>query len=93
MILSVKALISMKYAINISGAAFCTVISSVQFSHLNPSIAPGNHQWSGAAPLFSRRGLQMIIGVYMVLSNVNRSSINVLLLLYIVGLLRQALVQ
>jgi hypothetical protein len=81
MIISVRALISIKYDINISGAAFYTVISSVQFSHLNPSIAPGNHQWSGAAPLLSRRGLQMIIGVYMVLSNVNRSSANSFLLL------------
>jgi len=51
MIASVKALISIRYDININGAAFCTVISSAQFSHLNPSITPGNHQWKGAAPL------------------------------------------
>jgi len=44
MILNVKALISIRYDININGAAFCTVISSAQFSHLNPSITPGNHQ-------------------------------------------------
>jgi len=31
----------------------------------------------GAAPLFSRRGVQMIIGVYKFLSNVNKSSVNV----------------
>lgn len=72
-----NALISIKYDININGAAFCTVISSAQFSHLNPSITPGNHQWKGAAPLFSKRGVQMIIGVYVLLSNVNRSSVNV----------------
>ena len=77
MILSVKVLISMKYENNISGAAFCTVISSAQFSHLNPSKTPGNHQWKGAAPLFNRRGVQMIIGVYEFLSNVNKSSVNV----------------
>lgn len=77
MILNVKALISIRYDININGAAFCTVINSAQFSHLNPSITPGNHQWKGAAPLFSRRGVQMIIGVYGLLSNVNRSSVNV----------------
>jgi hypothetical protein len=76
-ILNVKVLISIKYDINIKGAAFCTVISSPQFSHLNPSITPGNHQWKGAAPLFSRRGVQMIIAVYELLSNVNRSSVNV----------------
>ena len=50
---------------------------SAQFSHLNPSITPGNHQRSSAAPLFSRRGVQMIIGVYRFLSNENRSSVNV----------------
>lgn len=72
-----KVLISIRYDINISGAAFCTVISSAQFSHLNPSITPGNHQWSGAAPLFSRRGVQMIIGVYAFSSRVNKSSVNV----------------
>jgi hypothetical protein len=76
-ILNVKVLISIKYDNNISGAAFCTVISSAQFSHLNPSITPGNHQRSGAAPHFSRRGVQMIIGVYGFLSNVNKSSVNV----------------
>ena len=63
-ILNVKVLISIKYDSNINGAAFWTVISSAQFSHLNPSITPGNHQCSGAAPLLSRRGVQMIIGVY-----------------------------
>ena len=76
-IVSVKALISIRYDININGAAFCTVINSAQFSHLNPSITPGNHQWRGAAPLFSRRGVQMIIGVYGFISNVNKSSVNV----------------
>jgi hypothetical protein len=73
----VKALISIRYDININGAAFCTVINSAQFSHLNPSITPGNHQWRGAAPLFNRRGVQMIIDVYVFLSNVNRSSVSV----------------
>ena len=63
MILNVKTLISIRYDINILGAAFCTVINSAQFSRLNPSITPGNHQWRGAAPPFSRRGVQMIIGV------------------------------
>ena len=77
MILNVEVLISIKYDINIIGAAFCGVVNSAQFSHLNPSITPGNHQWSGAAPLFSRRGVLMIIGVYRFLSNVNRSSVNI----------------
>ena len=77
MILSVKALISIRYDISINGVAVCTVINSAQFSHLNPSITPGNHQWSGAAPLFSRRGVQMIIGAYRFLSIENRSSVNV----------------
>jgi hypothetical protein len=36
--------ISIKYDININGAAFWIVISSAQFSHLIPSITPGNHQ-------------------------------------------------
>ena len=76
-IISVKILISIRYDINISGAAFCTVINRAQFSHLNPSITPGNHQWRGAAPLFSNRGVQMIIDVYRFPSNVNKSSINV----------------
>lgn len=76
-ILSVKVLILIRYDISISGAAFCTVISSAQFSHLNPSITPGNHQWSGAAPLFSRSGVQMIIGVYAFSSRANKSSVNV----------------
>jgi hypothetical protein len=58
----VKALISIKYDVNIIGAAFWIVISSVQFSHLSPSITPGNHQWSGAAPIFRSRGVQTIIG-------------------------------
>jgi hypothetical protein len=40
------------------------LLLGAQFSHLSPSITPGNHQWSGAAPLLSRRGVQMIIGVY-----------------------------
>ena len=40
-ILNVKVLISIRYDINISGAAFCTVINSAQFSHLNPSITLG----------------------------------------------------
>jgi hypothetical protein len=48
-----------------------------KFSHLNPSITPGNHQWSGAAPLFSRRGVQIIIGVHRFLSDVNKSYVNV----------------
>jgi hypothetical protein len=76
----------MRYDININGAAFCTGINSAQFSHLNPSITPGNHQWKGAAPLFNRRGVQMIIGVYEFLSNVNRSSVNVLNQLVGVGI-------
>ena len=70
-ILNVNVLISIRYDININGAAFCTVINSAQFSHLNPSITPGNHQWRGAAPLLSSRGVQMIIGVYGLFSNVN----------------------
>jgi len=37
-ILSVNVLISIRHDININGAAFCTVISSAQFSHLSPSI-------------------------------------------------------
>jgi len=77
MILNVKAMISIRYDININGASFCTVINSAQFSHLNPSITPGNHRWRGAATLFSRRGVQMIIVVYRFLSNVNKSSINI----------------
>jgi hypothetical protein len=77
MILNVKMLISIKHDISVKGTVFCTVISSAQFSHLNPSITPGNHQWKGAAPFFSRRGVQMIIGVYKFLSNVNKSSVNV----------------
>ena len=64
MILNVKALISIRCDTNINGAVPCNVIKSAQFSHLNPSITPGNHQWWGAVPLFSRRGVQMIIGVY-----------------------------
>jgi len=75
-ILNVKILISIRYDFNINGAAFFTVISTAQFSHLSPSITPGNHQWRGAAPLFNRRGVQMIIGVYGFLSNVNKSSVN-----------------
>jgi len=67
------AILSIRYDISITGVAFCTVINSAQFSHLNPSITPGNHQWRGAAPLFNRRGVQMIIGVYRFLSNVNKS--------------------
>jgi len=63
-ILNVKVSISIRYDINISRAAFCTVINNEPFSHLNPSITPGNHQWRGAAPRFNRRGVQMIIGVY-----------------------------
>jgi hypothetical protein len=76
-ILNVKMFISFRYDININGAAFLIVISSAQFSHLSYSITPGNHQWSGTAPRLSRRGVQMIIGVYKFLSNENRSSINV----------------
>ena len=53
--------------------ALYTVIKSAQCSHPNPSSTPGKHQWSGAAPLLNRRGVQMIIGVYEVLSNVKRS--------------------
>ena len=77
MIISVKVLISIRYEININGAAFCTVINSARFSHLNPSITPGNHQWKGAAPLFSRKGVQMTISVYGFRSNVNNFSISV----------------
>ena len=76
-ILSVKALISIRYDININRAAFCTVINSAQFSHLSPSLTPGNHQWSGAAPRYSSRGVQMIIDVYRFISNENRSSVNI----------------
>ena len=76
-ILYLKVLISIRYDINNNGAAFCTIINSAQFSHLNPSITPGNHQWRGAAPLFNRRGIQIIIGVYGILSKANKSSVNV----------------
>ena len=87
-------LISFKYDINIIGAAFCIVINSVQFSHLNPFVIPGNHQWSGAAALSSKRGVQIIIGVYRFLSNVSRSSVNVFTTTIKSGvLLRWALVQ
>jgi len=34
MILYVRVLISMKFDININGAAFCTVVNSARFSHL-----------------------------------------------------------
>ena len=74
MILSVKVFISINYENNINWAAFCTVIRSAQFSNLNPSITPGNHQLKGDGPLFNMRGVQMIIGIYEFLSNVNRSS-------------------
>jgi hypothetical protein len=77
MILSVKVLISIGYDININGAAFCTLINSAPFSHLNPSMTPGNHQWKVAGPLFNRIVVQMIIGVYEFLSNVNMFSVNV----------------
>lgn len=73
MIHNVKALISIRYDFNINGAVFCTVIKGAQFSHLNRSITPGNHHWRGAVPVFSRKGVQMIIGVYRFLSNVNKS--------------------
>lgn len=43
-ILDVNTLISIRYDISISGAAFWIVINSPQFSHLSPSITPGNHQ-------------------------------------------------
>jgi len=76
-ILNVKVLVSITFNININEAAFCNVINSAQFYHLNPSVTPGNHQWRGAAPLFNRRGVQMVIIVYGFLSNVNRSSVNV----------------
>ena len=76
-ILNVKVLMSIRYDININGAAFCTVVSSAQFPRLNASITPGCHQWRGAAPLFNRRGVQMIVGVYGFLTNANRSSVNV----------------
>jgi hypothetical protein len=56
LILTVKVFISVKYDININGAAFWIVVSTAQFSHLSPSITPGIHEWSGAAPLFNRRG-------------------------------------
>jgi hypothetical protein len=36
--------LSIRYDIRIIGVAFQIVISSVQFSHLNPSITPGNGQ-------------------------------------------------
>jgi hypothetical protein len=78
-ILNVKVFTSIRYDISINGAAFWIVVSSAQFSHLSPSITPGNHQWSGAAPLLSRRGVQMIIGVYGFSWNVNKSSISVLI--------------
>ena len=65
------------FDINIIGTAFFSVSNSAQCSHLNPSITPGNHHWSGAAPLFNKRGVQMITGVYRFLSIVNRSSVNV----------------
>jgi len=77
MILNVKTLISIRYDIEINGVAFCTVINSAQFSHLIPSITPGNHKWRGAAILLSRRGVQMIIGVYRFLSSVYKSSVNI----------------
>ena len=76
-IFNAKVLISIRYDVNINGAAFCTVINRAQFSHLSPSVTPGNHQWRGAAPLFSRRGVQMIIGVYGLISNVNKPSVNI----------------
>ena len=44
---------------------------------LSQPITPGNHQWRGAAPLFNNKGVQMIIGVYKFLSNVNKSTVNV----------------
>jgi hypothetical protein len=60
----VKILVSIRYDVSIIGAAFWIVINSVQFPHLNPSITPANHQWSGAAPIVSSSGVQMIIGEY-----------------------------
>ena len=75
-IAAVKVLISMRYDVNIIGAAFWIVISSVQFFHLSP-ITPGNYQWRGAAPIFSISGVQMIIGEYdmNISDNVNSSVI------------------
>ena len=77
-ILSVNLLISIRYDININWAAFCPVINSAHFSHLNPSITPGNHQCKGAAPHFNRRGVQMIIGVYEFLSGPLLTSLSLL---------------
>jgi hypothetical protein len=76
-ILSVKVLISIKYDISIKGAAFCTVVSNSQFAHLNSSITPGNHQWKSAPPLFSRRGVQMIIGVLQLWEEIGKKIVMV----------------
>jgi len=43
-IISVKLLISIRNDMNINGAAFYTLISNAQFSHLNPSITLENHR-------------------------------------------------
>lgn len=62
-ILNTKLLASIRYDVSIMGAAFWIVINSPQFSHLSPSMTPGNHQWNGAAPIFKSKGVQTIIGV------------------------------
>jgi len=58
--LGVKGLISMGRG----GEPFHTVINSAQFSHLNTSITPGDHQSRDAAPRASGRGVQTISSVY-----------------------------
>jgi hypothetical protein len=54
---SVGMFIFSKYDVKIIGAIFCTVIISKQFIHLKPSITLGNHQCSGAAPIFIKSGV------------------------------------
>jgi hypothetical protein len=56
----VVRLIFIRYEINIMGAIFWIVIINKQFIHLSPSITLGNHQCSGAAPVFSSKGVIII---------------------------------
>ena len=63
---------------------FCTVFSSTQFSHLNPSITSGNHQWSGVTSGFAGVKLSgslkiygsfrvSVVNIIMVTANTRRS--------------------
>lgn len=53
------------------GAIFCHVNIIIEFIQFNPSITSGNQKWNGAAPIFVKIAVSIIMDEYFLVFNIS----------------------